>query len=241
MLQAFIDDSKQQEDVLVLAGYIAHPLRWAQLSIEWQKLLDENPRWNEFKMNRAAGRPERARRFYQVVKGHVAAYVACVVEIAPLRRLCAELGLVDPISNNPYNFAIKAILDATYSELARVGQKRPIEFIFDERGEKVHVRSAWEFFLLGRSPEARRLIPAEPRFEDSRKVLPLQTAEIIAWHARRHWIKHKSFEGDVDLLWPDPDPIKGHLVHWDYDGLKPNIVSLRKLLLDVGYPLPPLV
>jgi hypothetical protein len=240
MLQAFIDDSKQQEDVLVLGGYLAHPLRWAQLSVEWQQLLDVSPRWSEFKMNRATRYPERARRFYQVVKDHVAAYVACVVEIAPLRRLCGELGLHDSFCHNPYNFAIKAILDATYSEMGRVGLQWPIGFIFDERGEKVHVRSAWEFFLLGRSPEARRLIPAEPRFEDSRKVLQLQTAEIIAWHARKHWIKHKRFEGDLDLLWHDPDPIKGHLVHWDYDGLKPNIVSLRKLLLHWGHSLPPL-
>jgi len=29
MLQLFVDDSRQQEDVLVLAGYAAHPLKWA--------------------------------------------------------------------------------------------------------------------------------------------------------------------------------------------------------------------
>jgi hypothetical protein len=240
MLQLFVDDSKQQEDVLVLAGYAAHPLKWAQLSVEWQRLLDENPRWSEFKMNKAARYPERAQRFYQVVKDHVAVYFACVVEIAPLRRLCDEFGLHNPFWINPYNFAIKAILDATYTEMGEVDLQWPIEFIFDERGEKVHVRSAWEFFLIGRSPEARRLIPAEPRFEDSRKVLQLQTAEIIAWHARKHWMKHKRFEGKVELLWDDPDPIGGRLIHWDYDALKPNIVSQRKLLLEWGHPLPPI-
>jgi hypothetical protein len=150
------------------------------------------------------------------------------------------LGLDDPFCTNPYNFAIKAVLDATYSEMGRVGLQWPIQFIFDERGEMVHLRAAWDAFLLGRSPEARRLIRAEPRFEKSHDVPPLQAAEIIAWHARKHWMKHGKFEGEVDLLWSDPDPIRGHLSHWDYDGLKPNIASVRKTLLDVGYPLPPL-
>lgn len=71
-------------------------------------------------------------------------------------------------------------------------------------------------------------------------MLQLQTAEIIAWHARNHWMKHKRFEGKVELLWDDPDPIGGRLIHWDYDALKPNIVSQRELLLSWGHPLPPL-
>lgn len=230
MLQAFINDSKQHQDVLVLAGYLGHWKRWEQFSVEWQKLLDEN-HWDEFKMARAARFPERAERFYGVIKDHVAAYVACVLEIGALRKICDELAL-PPFCRNPYNFGIKAILDSTYGELARVGSERPIEFIFDERGEKVHLQAAWEFFLIGRTPQVRRLIYGEPRFERSSDTLPLQSAEIIAWHAREHWIKHRKFEESPALLWNDPEPIKGHLVHWDYDGLKPNMESLRKLLAD---------
>jgi len=238
MLQAFIDDSKQREDVLVLAGYLSDWKSWERLSIEWQKLLDEPSAWDEFKMARAASDLKRAQRFYGVVKAHVPAYVACVLEIGPLRQLCDELAL-PPFCRNPYNFAIKALLDATYGEMGRVGLEWPIEFIFDDRGEKVHVRAAWEFFLLGRPPPARRLIASEPKFEKSIEVKPLQSAEIIAWHAREHWLKHRKFEGEVELLWDDPDPIKGHLVHWDYDGLKPNMESLRDLLDAWGFPLPP--
>jgi hypothetical protein len=81
---------------------------------------------------------------------------------------------------------------------------------------------------------------SEPKFEKSIEVKPLQSAEIIAWHAREHWVKHQKFDGGIELLWKDPDPIKGHLVHWDYDALKPNMESLRDLLASIGYPLDPL-
>ena len=53
-------------------------------------------------------------------------------------------------------------------------------------------------------------------------------------------MKHKKFEGEVELLWEEPDPIKGLLVHWDYEGLKPNMESLRNLLDSWGHPLPPI-
>ncbi len=236
MLQVFIDDSKTGEEVLVLGGYIGLWQRWAEFSIAWQKLLDE-ARWDEFKMSRAANQPERAQRFSAVMEQHVAAYVACVLEIGALRQLCHELAL-PKFCANPYNFAIKAILGATYMELGRVGLRWPMEFIFDERGEKVHLRAGWDFFVLGMPSEVRSLIAREPKFENSKDVLPLQAAEIIVWHAREHWLKHRKFEGEIELLWPQAKPVKGHLVHWDYDALKPNMESLRALLLSWGYPLP---
>src|SRR5262245_34949873 len=161
--------ARRASEVLVLGGYIALWQRWAEFSVAWQRLLDEAG-WDEFKMARAASRPERAQRFAAVVKEHVAAYLACVLEIGALRQLCTELDLPD-FCRNPYNFAIKAILGATYMELGRVGLRWPLEFIFDERGEKKHLRDAWDCFVLGMPDDARRLIAREPKFESSKDVL----------------------------------------------------------------------
>jgi hypothetical protein len=239
MLQAYIDDSKTKEDVLVLAGYIAQPQRWDRFSLQWRQLLSAYPSWHEFKMGRAARRPEETERFCRIVEDNVAAYVACVLEIGALRRLCRELAL-PMFFYNPYNYAIKAILDETYKEGARVGLHLPIEFIFDERGEKKHVDNVWPFFVRGVSAEVRPQIHGRPRFESSIKCPQLQAAEIIAWRARKHWLRHRGFQGKSELLWHQTSPIKGHLVHWDYDVLKPKLENIRELLLDWNFPLPPI-
>jgi hypothetical protein len=34
----------------------------------------------------------------------------------------------------------------------------------------------------------------EPRFEKDTEFLPLQAADLIAWHVRQHWLAHKSME-----------------------------------------------
>ncbi len=136
-------------------------------------------------MKRAIRHPKRSEKFYRLVENYALAYIACVIEIEPLRRLCKELRLdgaalgVDLLTN-PYNYAFKAIMRATYTELTRVGLSVPLEFIFDDRGEKVHLSNAWELFLLGLPEEARRRVAAEPKFEKSHDFLPLQAAEIIA-------------------------------------------------------------
>jgi hypothetical protein len=238
MLQAYIDDSRTAEEVLVLAGYLAHPARWKQFSTAWRRLLEEYPSWAEFKMNRACRYPERVERFRRIIEGHVAAYVACVLEIGALRKLCHELALPE-FCANPYNFAIKAILGATYTELGRVGLRWPIEFIFDERGEKRHLESAWEFFLLGMPAQVHPIIYGKPRFENSAHFYPLQAAEIVAWEARKHWLKHRKFSDPSEQLWHQCSAIKGYLVHWNYEALRPNMESLRDLLLGWDYPLPP--
>src|SRR6476620_7058516 len=81
LLQAHIDDSKTGEDILVLAGYVAHFKRWEELSEVWDGLLKEDQPWPQFKMSRAIRHLARAEKFYRAVEDHVAGYVATVVEI----------------------------------------------------------------------------------------------------------------------------------------------------------------
>ena len=242
MLQVYADDSKSREEVLVLAGYVGHLEQWQKFSVEWQRLLDEHPKWDEFKMKRAARHPERALKFYRVVEKYAAVSVACVVEIQALRTLCDEFALPD-FCRNPYNWAFKALPGATYMRLGNVGAQYPMEFIFDDRGEERTVRDAWPFFFMGMPSNAQRIMsPAKPRFERSHEVLPLQAAEIAAWHARKHWVDHKKFESEaIELSWPEATPMKGLLTHWNYETLKPNMQGLRALLEQIKYqPLDPL-
>jgi hypothetical protein len=94
--QAFIDDSRSDDEVLVLAGYLASYERWEKFSHDWQELLSMSPRWDRFKMkdiatSRVAERWERAGWSYRVVERYAQAFVAVAVEIEPLQRVIREL------------------------------------------------------------------------------------------------------------------------------------------------------
>lgn len=240
LLQAFVDDSKTREEVLVLAGYVAPFAEWEKFTEEWHALLNEPPVWPEFKMRRAIRHPERSERFFRVVEKYALAFVVCLVEIGPLRRLCDELGLHD-FFRNPYHFGLRAITDATYQELHLLGFKDgdQVEFIFDKRGEQKFMDIAWPYYEATIPEEQRSRIFGKPRFEKSDDVLPLQAAEIIAWNAREHWLKHGNIASDIEMPWKTARAIPGHKVHWNYEGMRPNLVRLRHLLIRLGAMPPP--
>ena len=69
-MQAFIDDSQSDGEVLVLAGYLARFEQWERFSLDWQELLDMRPRWQRFKMVEVAANPDRLERagwFYRAI------------------------------------------------------------------------------------------------------------------------------------------------------------------------------
>jgi hypothetical protein len=232
-LQAYVDDSKTGEEVLVLAGYIAPADRWQQFSLEWDFLLKESPTWVEFKMKHAIRYPARSERFYRLVERYAVAFVVCLIEIRALRQLFEEMEL-PPLFTNPYNFAFRAITDATYQELHLLNIHDKVEFIFDKRGEEKFVQSGWDFYERTIPAEQRARIVGIPKFQESVDVLPLQAAEIIAWNTRKHWLKHRNISDPIELPWPELRQIPGHKVHWNYDAIRPNLERLRALFLELG-------
>jgi hypothetical protein len=233
VLQAYIDDSKTREDVLVLAGYLAPWEKWARFSVEWDLLMKEFPAWDEFKMKKAIRLPDRGERFYRLVEKYVTAFVVCVVDIQALRRLCDELGL-DDFHRNPYHYGFRALTDVTYQQLHLLGlDDDKIEFICDKRGEQKFIDLGWSWYEASIAEEIRLRIAGKPRFEDSVEFRPLQAAEIIAWNARKHWLKHGHVDDPIELPWPQKRPIPGHKVCWDYKGIKPNLERIRDVLKDL--------
>ena len=227
-VKAFIDDSMADNEVLVMAGYIADLTRWQSFSVEWNELLGMRPRWDRFKMTEIASshdaiRWERAGWFYRVVERHAQAFVACAVEIEGLRRVVRELELGRQF-NNPYQFGLYAVCDATMQFQQELGITEPIDFVFDERGEKGQVREAWPLYTQTVPTEFAKRMGREPRFEDDAEHLPLQAADLLAWHVRKHWLQHRSITtADCRMSWPEKKIIPGYKFNFGYKEIMENV------------------
>ena len=225
-MQAFIDDSQTDGQVLVLAGYLASFERWEAFSVEWQQLLKGSPRWERFKMAEVATIPrnsarwERAAAFYRVVETHAQAFVAVAVELDPLYRAAREAGIPRGRLTNPYIIAHRAILEATLRYQREMGIDEPVDFIFDEFSQKQFIRDGWEVFASSREPELAPLVGRKPRFECDDEFLPLQAADMLAWHAREHWLRHGSLTADQLLLsWKPKNNPQGYRFNFGYPDL----------------------
>lgn len=239
-LQAYIDDSQTDDEVLVMAGYVASFERWEAFSKDWQERLDMRPQWASFKMAEvmASGSEqtmERASWFYRVIEDHAQAWVACAIDIKALRRATNELGMSRRIIDNQYIWAIKGIIDSTLLFSHEIGLNEPVDFIFDMRGEKKHVRAGWETYEAFMLPHLKPFLGREPRFEDDHEFLPLQAADMLAWVAREHWLTHKTLvAGRVSMPWREKVDIPGHRFNFGYPDLRRALTDLQYKMVAAG-------
>jgi hypothetical protein len=60
-----------------------------------------------------------------------------------------------------------------------------IDFIFDQQSQKNIILRAWDEYVETKQPGVRELYGGAPRFEDDKKFLPLQAADLWAWWIRK--------------------------------------------------------
>ena len=238
-LQAYIDDSKEVGEALVLAGYIAKRERWKSLSDEWEDLL--KLAWMpHFKMSEVASREsqeamELVSAFYRIIEKHVEAAISCVIPVRRLHSVVAELAL-PPILENPYFLAFKAIVNMTAQHQTRMGLHEPIDFIFDEQSEKNKVLSAWAGYVNNVPKDVQELTGVEPRFESDTKSLQLQAADLFAWWIRKLWLTHGTtlMGGKVGFPWEVKRTIPWLATEFDERGLYEELLKVRRAI-DRGF------
>ena len=146
-----------------------------------------------------------------------------------------EAGLREGTLTNPYVFAHRAILGATLQYQKEMDLNEPIDFIFDEFSQKKHIQLGWEMFAATRPPELRELLGREPRFESDDEFLPLQAADMLARHAREHWLKHGSLTADQLLLsWRPKNNPRGYRFNFGYPDLVDWFRGARARGVEVG-------
>jgi hypothetical protein len=196
-------------DVLVLAGYIAPARVWIDFSNDWKERLD-HARMPFFKMNEMAQSPERLERaawFYRTIEEHeIAAAISCVVRTSDLVRIVRSIEWPSYMRDtdafeNPYYFAFRAIIDCLAQHQERLKLDEPIDFVFDEDGEKKHTLKYFDRMKWFSSPQIKRLLGNRPIYRNDSTTPQLQAADLYAW-----WIRKWELDGVKDAVEKLPFP-----------------------------------
>ena len=234
-MQAYIDDSMADGAVLVLAGLIATVERWEVFSVEWQERLDHAP-WSVFKMAEVWRRGgdislEHAKWHYFTIRDHVQGAICMTVPLAPLEAAALKHGLVGTAAANPYTWAFKGVVNGLAQNQRDWGLDEPVDFIFDERPEEQEVREVWDFYVQTIPDEVRKLTGRKPVFEDDKKVLPLQGADLWAWWCRKTWLDNNGvIPADVfPIPWGQVGEIPLMMLQWSADEIESELARVASV------------
>jgi hypothetical protein len=217
-LRAFTDDSAAQEGDrrLFLAGYLHRADAWAAFSDHWDAELKAWPAIEYFKASEAhhlsgqfhykkgwdeAKRDAKIGNLVEIIK----AFQPFSFEFSVNRQIFEdELRPVSPYGlGKPHFTMCFAVVAGIASSMAREGINTPIEFIFDEQdGVDADMLLLFPQMKKSLSVEAQNLVDGLPIFKNDRdkRYMPLQAADLLAWHLRREHETGTKLSRTGDLL-----------------------------------------
>jgi hypothetical protein len=203
VLQAYFDDSKQDGNVLILAGHIATVEQWMAFADRWKQALTmSKPKWNVFKMSSVCLKDpvqlERAEYHCRIIEEFVQGAFCIAIPIKPLAKVIAEYR-IHPQYSNPYYLAWLLVVSNFRNFRDYGGWTETIDVYFDKQSEERFVQRAWET-LADRYGGDIGPFRNAPMFRSDEEFLPLQAADFLAWWARKNWIEHGTFNNEASLF-----------------------------------------
>jgi len=199
VVEAYTDDSGEPP-VFLLAGFVAHAGQWSKFSAEWQTALSKPPRLAYFKMKEAhalrgqfsgwstADRDRRLAELANIIMDYASAGTYSIVRQDDYNALIR--GKVAKPIDHPYWLMCHSIMGLVFEWGIDNGIAEQINFIFDEQhGQSDQVLETYSAFYDQADPKLRRLFGACPVYLNDRTTLPLQAADMLAWHLRRSYFE----------------------------------------------------
>jgi hypothetical protein len=200
----FVDESGGQgaRKILLLSACIQTYPVWSAFSDDWDKVLRESLAITAFHVREARGKIKEFAKWKEIdVDRKIIALTEVIVRHQPQIVTCwmSERDYAETVrANSPpdlhhaYFACFCAIVIKVAQYQAYLGITTPADFIFDKHGEIGDEALLWHFAMKESQPdEIRTIMGSSPVFRDDKEVLPLQAADLVAWHKRRR----KEFPG----------------------------------------------
>jgi hypothetical protein len=197
MARGYVDASGNEPSKphIVLAGFVSDVPRWEKFSDAWQAVLDKPPKIEYFKMQEANSlkgqflhfdrdaRDSRVMDFLAVIERHVAIRVHCSMGWEDYRSVFS--GKTPRRFDDPYYLCFFHLMSDVMLFQVKNQIPEPVDFVFDEEGAIEQRALSWyDQFKKQAGPIFEPYLGKRPVFEDDKVILPLQAADMLAWHVR---------------------------------------------------------
>ena len=195
---AYIDGSTgmRTERILLLSACIQTYQKWAEFSREWELALKAPPSirflhmkearslQGEFEGWRAIDRDLKIIALTEIIVRREPHVVNCWFSTKDYEEVVRPAAPSD--LRHAYSLAFHAIVQTVAEFQMCRGITTPVEYVFDEQGEVGNEALIWYEATKATAPQKiRTLMGSTPVFRKDEEVLPLQAADLIAWHHRR--------------------------------------------------------
>lgn len=200
MLTAFFDDSGTdgQGPFCVLAGYIATEEQWIDFSDSWDIELNTSSRIAHLKMSEAnskkgpflgfdlEARDKKILRLVEIINHHVIGGMASIISHKAYNA--AGKGYLPDTVDNPYWMCFQKAVAETLQIYGHEQGGGKINFIFDTQGIGYERRASMIHGGLSKilASSGFENLLGSLTFASDLDLLPLQAANLLAWHVRRH-------------------------------------------------------
>ena len=203
MLTAFFDDSGTDGSgpFCVIAGYISDVERWKAFSDAWAGELQADPRISHLKMTEAnnrrgpfwgwdiVARDRKIERLAEIISQYAIGGLASIVSHKAYLR--EAKGFLPDTIDNPYWLCFQRVILESARIYGHECAGGKINFVFDTQGEGYERRAA----LIHSGWEKAQSTAYQPlvgsiTFASDLDILPLQAADLLAWHIRRRSDRH---------------------------------------------------
>lgn len=231
MLRCFVDESGfERGPVMVMAGLIADVESWARFSDDWQECLDMRPRLPFFHMAEMFAdswgdeSKRRVARLQKIMATHAKGAVIVSIPLDDYR--CIFGGQGQDVWKNPYLFLFFIFIRAYKRFSGEIGLDRTIDFVFDRQtGAMARIAEAWDFWET-EMPQLLQFVGGPPSFQDDKKVLPLQAADMLAWWIHRHMTDDINGQARLAVPWTVKDHIHCVSITHTADSLMKEYVQM---------------
>jgi hypothetical protein len=246
MWEAYVDESgfDGKSPAYVLAASVAPVAHWLGFADDWDKALRMRPRIEYFKANEAMrlrgeflhwskeSRDEKVAILRGVISDHNVNNFTCSVPRADFHRVVDSSELAKRQFGTPYRFLFWKLIPELMQHLDDGGVSDRVKFVFDQQVmEQFGLLSEWQTFYertwLGQKLKKR--IAGTPAFEDDKKFLPLQAADLAAWICCRRYQETENGEEPLNLPKRPSEPslLTNLNLAWNEASMRAELSDLR--------------